>query len=210
MPTSINTRLWNHLQLLLPSPHHAIVTKHTCPEEGPLAVLCGDLHHHPKGTIDSIDLVGACIRVVYVTLPVNACPSPQQVTPQRLPTTSRMASIPPLRPVPHTEGTSSRAHSAGKPRHEGSPQGLQKATPLSLPSDTALHTHRLESGTRPPGDRPGPTDNPTTGPERRQTHTDHRHPPRGKMAHTKTPHDRPRPTKGPPRLPAHATHIFGL
>ena len=39
IPTSINTRLWNHLQLLLPSPHHAILTHHTCPEDGPVAVL---------------------------------------------------------------------------------------------------------------------------------------------------------------------------
>ena len=54
MPTNMNTRLWNHLQLLLPSPHHAILTNHTCPEKGPLAVLCGDLHHHPKGTIHTI------------------------------------------------------------------------------------------------------------------------------------------------------------
>ena len=68
MPTNRNTRLWNHLQLLLPSPHHAILTNHTCPEKGPLAVLCGDLHHHPKGTIHIIDLVGASITVVYVTL----------------------------------------------------------------------------------------------------------------------------------------------
>ena len=68
MPTSINTRLWNHLQLLLPSPHHAILTNHTCPEEGPLAVLCGDLHHHSKGTVDTIDPVGASITVLYVTL----------------------------------------------------------------------------------------------------------------------------------------------
>ena len=65
----MNTHLWNHLQLLLPSPHHAILTNHTCPEEGPLAVLCKDLHHHPKGTIHTIDLVGASITVVYVTLP---------------------------------------------------------------------------------------------------------------------------------------------
>ena len=68
MPTSTNTRLWNHLQLLLPSPHDAILTSHTCPEEGPLAVLCGDLHQHPKGTINTIDLVRASITVVYVTL----------------------------------------------------------------------------------------------------------------------------------------------
>ena len=48
---------------------HQCNTNHTCPEEGPLAVLCGDLHHHPKGTIHTIDLVGASITVVYVTLP---------------------------------------------------------------------------------------------------------------------------------------------
>ena len=69
MPTSSNTSLSNHLQLLLPSPHHAILTNHTCPEEGPLAVLCGDLHHHPKGTIDTKDVVKASITVVYDTLP---------------------------------------------------------------------------------------------------------------------------------------------
>ena len=50
------------------SPHNAILTNHTCPEEGPLAVLCGDLHHQPKGTIHTIDLVGASITIVYVTL----------------------------------------------------------------------------------------------------------------------------------------------
>ena len=68
MPTTMITRLSNHQQLLLPSPHHAVLTNHTCPEEGPLAILCGDLHHHTKGTINTIDLVGASITVVYVTL----------------------------------------------------------------------------------------------------------------------------------------------
>ena len=68
MPTNMNTRLWNHLQLLLPSPHHAILTNHMCPEEGPLAVLCGDLHQHPKRTINTIDLLRASMTVVYVTL----------------------------------------------------------------------------------------------------------------------------------------------
>ena len=33
MPTTINTHLSNHLQLLPPSPHHAILTNDTCPEE---------------------------------------------------------------------------------------------------------------------------------------------------------------------------------
>ena len=46
-----------------------ILTNHTCPVEEPLAVFSGDLHHHPKGTIDTMDLVGASIAVVYVTLP---------------------------------------------------------------------------------------------------------------------------------------------
>ena len=69
MPTNMNTCLWNHLQLLLPSPHDAIFTNHTCPEEGPLAVFCRDLHDHPKGTINTKDLVGASVTVVYVTLP---------------------------------------------------------------------------------------------------------------------------------------------
>ena len=68
MPTNMNTLLWNHLRLLLPSPHNTILTNHTCPVEGPLAVICGDLHHHPKGTINTIDLVGASITVVSVTL----------------------------------------------------------------------------------------------------------------------------------------------
>ena len=68
MPTNTNTRIWNQLQLLLPSRHHAILTNHTCQEEGPLAVLCRDLHYRPKGTIDTIDLVGASITVVYITL----------------------------------------------------------------------------------------------------------------------------------------------
>ena len=30
MPTKTNTRVWNRLQLLLPSPHHAILSNHTC------------------------------------------------------------------------------------------------------------------------------------------------------------------------------------
>ena len=68
MPTNTNTRIWKHLQLLLPSPNHAILTNQTFQEEGPPAVLCGELHHRPKGTIDTIDLVGASITVVYVTL----------------------------------------------------------------------------------------------------------------------------------------------
>ena len=166
MLTNINTHIWNHLQLLLPSPQHAILTNHTSPEVGPLAVLCGDLHHHPKGTIDTKGLVGASITVVYSTLRRNAGPSPQRGTPHSLPTTSRVASIPPLPPVPHTDGTGSGADSAWKPRNEKSLPGLQKAAPLSRAGDTALNAHWLETRTRPPGDRPSPTANPTNGPKR--------------------------------------------
>ena len=68
MPTTTNNRISNHLQLLLTSPRHTILTNHTCQEEGPLAVLCSDLQHHPKGTINTINLVGASITMVYVTL----------------------------------------------------------------------------------------------------------------------------------------------
>ena len=70
MPTNMNTCLWNPLQLPLPSRHHAILTNGTCPEEGPLAVLCGNLHHHQKGTINTIDLVRASVTIVYVTIPL--------------------------------------------------------------------------------------------------------------------------------------------
>ena len=124
----------------------------------------GDLHHHPKGTINTIDLVRASITVVYVTLPQNAGPSSEQGTPHPLPTTSRLASIPPLQPVP-ADGTNSGTHSAKKQRHENSLRGLQKAAPPTHPSDTALHTHRWETRTRPPGDGPSPTANPATSPK---------------------------------------------
>ena len=83
MPTDMKTRLWNHLQLLFQSRHHAILTNHKCPEEGPVAPLCGDLHHHPKGTIHTIDLVGASITVVYVTLPgMRVRPTAGHTTPR--------------------------------------------------------------------------------------------------------------------------------
>ena len=68
MPTNINTHIWNHLQRLLPSQDDAILTNNTCPEKGPLAVLCGDIYHQLKGSMDTIDLVGASTTVVYVTL----------------------------------------------------------------------------------------------------------------------------------------------
>ena len=70
MPTNTGTRIWNHLQLSLLSPHHRTLTNHTCKEGGPLKVLCGDLHHRPTSTIDTINLVGASLTEVYFTLPL--------------------------------------------------------------------------------------------------------------------------------------------
>ena len=90
MPTDMNTRLWRHLQLLLPSPHHAILTNHTCPEEGPPAVLCGDLHHHPKGTIHTIDLFLGLHHCSIRHPPPNAGPAPQRSTPHPPSTASRL------------------------------------------------------------------------------------------------------------------------
>ena len=97
--------------------------------------------------------------------PPNAGPAPQRGTPHPLSTASRMATIPPLPPVPHADGTSSGTHSTGKQRHAHSLPRIHKATHLTHPSDTALRTHRIETRTRPPGDGPSPTTNPTTGPE---------------------------------------------
>ena len=162
MPTDMKTRLWNHLQLLLPSQHHAILTNHTCPEEEPLAVLCRDLHHHPMGTIHTIDFVGASITVVYVTLSqlrvlhhTGAHHTPFLQLPE----------WPKYRLLRQYLTQSSGPHPARKRRHAGSLPRFQKATPATSPSDTALRTHRLETRTRPPGDGPSPTTNPTTGPE---------------------------------------------
>ena len=72
--------------------------------------------------------------------PPNAGPSPQRGTPHPIPTTSQMASIPPLLPVPHRVGTSGGAHSAGKPRHEGSLPGLKKSN-TPVPSQRHRPTH---------------------------------------------------------------------
>ena len=69
MPTNTSTRIWNPLQVSIPSTHHTILTNHTCEDEGYLAVLRGDLHDRPKGTINTINGVSPSLKVVYVTLP---------------------------------------------------------------------------------------------------------------------------------------------
>ena len=197
MPTNTNTRIQNQMQLLLPSAHHAILTNHTCQEKGPLAVLCGDLHHHPQGTIDTIDLVGASITLVYVTLfqtrvlrhsgahltPFIQLPTwPQyQLFSQYLTQTARNTGN--RLPDNKDMKTAYRDFSAQYPN-------LVPTTIPYIPMGS-----KQESC--PPGDGQGPATNPTIGPKRGQTRTDHHNPPRGNVAHTRTPHDTPSPASGP-------------
>ena len=197
MPTNMNTRLWNHLQLFLlfPAPRHTHQPHMPGGRTpgGPLQGPPPSLQRHHQHHRPHRGLHHRSIR----HLSSNAGASPQRGTAHPLPTTSQRGSIPPPPPVPHADGTSSGTHSARKQRHAGSPAGLQKTASPTHPTDTALRNHRLETRTRPPVSGPSPTANPTTGPERSQNHADHRHPTRGKMVHTEAPHDRPRPTKGP-------------
>ena len=164
MPTNMNMRLWNHLQLPpIPTPRHTHQPHvprgraSSGPLRGPPPSPQGHHPHHRP-----------CRGLHHRSIrhpPPNAGPAPQRGTLHPLSTASRMASIPPLPPVPQADGTSSGTHSAGKQRHANSLPRVHKATPPAHPSDTALRTHRLETRTRPPGDRPSPTTNPTTGPE---------------------------------------------
>ena len=67
-----------------------------------------------------------------------------------------MATIPPLPPLPHTDGTNSGTHSTGQQRHAQSLPRIHKTTPATHPRDTALRTHRIETRTRPPSTGPVP------------------------------------------------------
>ena len=210
MPTNDNTRIWNHLQLLLPSPHHAVLTNRTCQEEGPLAVLCGDLHQRFKGTIDNIDLVCASIIVVYATL-----------------STIR---------VPHTSRTQHTSHLQFPdwPQYclfNGYLTETAQATWNHLPDNKdmktayrnfrAHHPYPVPVTARytPIGLKHEPVPRLTgqvqrltllLAPKRGQTHADHRHPAQSRVTLTKTPHDNPGSTGGPPQLPTNSLHMFGL
>ena len=67
LPTNVGTRIWNHLQLLLP--HHQLViqTDHRCRETRPLAVLHTDVGDGPAGSTTTLDLVGTTLHLVRVT-----------------------------------------------------------------------------------------------------------------------------------------------
>ena len=67
LPTKVGTRLWNHLQLLLPHQQHVIQTNHRCREAGPLAVLHTDVGGGPTGSATILDLVGTTLQLARVT-----------------------------------------------------------------------------------------------------------------------------------------------
>ena len=67
LPTNVGTRIWNHLQLLLPHHQHVIKTNHPCKETGPLAVLHTDVGGGPTGSTTTVDLVGSTFHLVRVT-----------------------------------------------------------------------------------------------------------------------------------------------
>ena len=67
LPTKVGTRVWNHLQLLLPHHQHVIQTNHQCRETGPLAAPHTDVGGGPTGSTNTLDLVGTTPNLVRVT-----------------------------------------------------------------------------------------------------------------------------------------------
>ena len=67
LPDKVGSRVWNHLQLLLPHHQHVIQTNHRCRETGPLAVLHTDVGGGPTGSTTTLDLVGTTLHIVLVS-----------------------------------------------------------------------------------------------------------------------------------------------
>ena len=67
LPTKVGTRIWTHLQLLLPHHRHVIQTNHPRRETGPVAILHTDVGGGPTGSTTTLDLVGTTLRLVRVT-----------------------------------------------------------------------------------------------------------------------------------------------
>ena len=67
LPTKVGTRIWNHLQLLLPHHNHVIQTNHRCSKTSPLAVLHTDVGGGPTGSTTTLGLVGTTLHLVQVT-----------------------------------------------------------------------------------------------------------------------------------------------
>ena len=66
LPTTVETRVWNHQQLLLPHHLHVIQTNHRCSETGPMTVLYTDIGGRPTGETTILDQVGTTLHLVRV------------------------------------------------------------------------------------------------------------------------------------------------
>ena len=66
LPTTVETRIWNHLQLLLPHHRHVIQTNHRCKEAGPIAILHTDKGGGRTGEATVLDQVGTTLHFVRV------------------------------------------------------------------------------------------------------------------------------------------------
>ena len=67
LPPIVGTRIWNHLQLLLPHHQHVIETNHPCRETGPVAILHTDVGGGPTGSMTTLDLFGTDLHLLRVT-----------------------------------------------------------------------------------------------------------------------------------------------
>ena len=67
LPTTVGTRIWNHLQLLLPHHSHVIQMNQKCEETGSIAVLHTDVGRGPKGETTTLYQVGTTLHLVRVT-----------------------------------------------------------------------------------------------------------------------------------------------
>ena len=64
LPTTVGTRTWNHLQLLLPHNQHFIHTKHRCRQTGPMAILYTEVGGGPTRDTTTLDKVGTTLQLV--------------------------------------------------------------------------------------------------------------------------------------------------
>ena len=65
--TTVGTRIWDHLQLLLPHHRHVIQMNHKCKEAGPIAVLHSDVGGLPTGDTTTLDQVDGTLHLLRVT-----------------------------------------------------------------------------------------------------------------------------------------------
>ena len=67
LPTTVGTRIWNHLQLLLPHHGHVIQTNHRCTETGRIAVLHTFMGGESTGEATVLEEVATTLHLVRMT-----------------------------------------------------------------------------------------------------------------------------------------------